>query len=95
MLNPTKKKILHIQGQRRSSNKMVGGAKLHLESNPIPSRDAQRAQTKPGATRTHRPRRDWARCVYVSPAEAWVSSGLPWGQEGLWQQPTWEAWRVA
>ena len=24
---------------------MVGGAKLHLESNPIPIRDAQRAQT--------------------------------------------------
>ena len=25
---------------------MVGGAKLHLESNPIPTRDAWRAQTK-------------------------------------------------
>ena len=27
---------------------MVGGVKLHLESNPIPTRDAQRAQTNLG-----------------------------------------------
>ena len=40
---PKKKKISHIQGQRRSLSKMVGGAKLHLESNPIPTRDTQRA----------------------------------------------------
>ena len=40
------KKISHVQGQRRSPSKMVGGAKSHLESNPIPARDAQRAQTK-------------------------------------------------
>ena len=43
------KKIPHVQGQRRSPNKMVGGAKSHLESNPIPTRDTQRAQTKPCA----------------------------------------------
>ena len=48
MLDVTKK-ITHVQGQRRSPRKMVGGAKLHLESNPIPARDAQRAQTKPCA----------------------------------------------
>ena len=41
------KNIPHIQGQRRSPSKMVGGAKLHLDSDPIPARDAQRAQTKP------------------------------------------------
>ena len=41
------KKIPHVQGQRRSPSKMVGGAQSHLESNPIPARDAQRAQTKP------------------------------------------------
>ena len=29
------KKIPHIQRQRRSPSEMVGGAKLHLESNPI------------------------------------------------------------
>ena len=39
------KEIPHIQGQRRSPSKMVGGANSHLESNPIPTRDAQRAQT--------------------------------------------------
>ena len=32
---------------RKSPNKKVGGAKLHLESNPIPARDTWRAQTKP------------------------------------------------
>ena len=31
---PKKKKIPHIQEQRRSPNKMVGGAKSHLESTP-------------------------------------------------------------
>ena len=40
------KKIPHIQGQCRSPSKMVGGAKSHLELNPIPARDAWRAQTK-------------------------------------------------
>ena len=41
------KKILHVQGQRRSPNKTVGGVKLHLESNFIPTRDTQRMQAKP------------------------------------------------
>ena len=43
------KKIPHILGQRRSPSKIVGGAKSHLKSNPIATRDAQRAQTKPRA----------------------------------------------
>ena len=51
-------KIPHIQGQRRSPSKMVGGAKSCLESNPIPARAVQRAQTKPVHTR--RPHGDWA-----------------------------------
>ena len=37
------KKIPHVQGQRRSPSKMVGGEKVHLKSNPIPTRDPQRA----------------------------------------------------
>ena len=41
------KKIPPIQGQRRSLSKMVGEMRLHLESNPIPTRGAQRVQTKP------------------------------------------------
>ena len=44
-----RKKMPHIQGQRRNPSKTVGGAKSHLESNPIPARDAQKAQTKPCA----------------------------------------------
>ena len=42
-------KIPHVKGQRRSPNKKEGGAKSYLESNPITTRDAQRAQTKPCA----------------------------------------------
>lgn len=41
------KKIPHVQGQRRSHSKAVGGAKSHLTSNPIPTRDPRRAHTKP------------------------------------------------
>ena len=32
------KKIPRVQRQRKSPNKVVGGAKSHLESNPIPIR---------------------------------------------------------
>ena len=41
------KNIPHVRGQRRSPNEMVGEVKSCLESNLIPTRDAQRAQTKP------------------------------------------------
>ena len=34
------------KGKGEAPSKMVGGAKSHLESNPIPARDAWRAQTK-------------------------------------------------
>ena len=40
------KKIPYVQGQMRRPSKMVGGVKLHLESNSIPTRDAWRAQIK-------------------------------------------------
>ena len=50
--------IPHIQEQRRSSSKMVGGVKSRSEPNPILSRDAQRAQTNLVHTRTQRPHRD-------------------------------------
>ena len=48
MLDPTKKDT-HIQEKRGRPNKMVGGEKSHLESNPIPTRDVWGDQTKPGA----------------------------------------------
>ena len=41
-------KIPCIQ-ERTSPNKMARGAKPHLESNLMPTRDAQRGQTKPWA----------------------------------------------
>ena len=50
--------ILHIQGKRRNLSKMVGGAKLHLELNPIPTRDTQRSQTYLVHIRIQRPHRD-------------------------------------
>ena len=50
--------IPHIQEQRRSPRKMVEGVKSHLESNPIPARNGQRAQTNLVRTRTQRPHRD-------------------------------------
>ena len=40
---PKKKNILHIQGQIRRPNKTAGGEKLHLDSNPMPTRDSQMA----------------------------------------------------
>ena len=49
--------IPYVQGQR-SPSKVGGGMKSHLESNPIPARDAQRAQTYLVHTRTQRPHRD-------------------------------------
>ena len=81
MLDPTKK-IPHIQGQRRSPSKMVEGEKLHLESNPIPTRDTWRAKTNLVCTRTQKPHKDWARTVfeclqwmYGSPVDCCRSSG--------------------
>ena len=53
ILDPTKKRP-HIQGQRRSPRKTVGGVKSHLESNPLPARDTQRAQTSLVCTSTQR-----------------------------------------
>ena len=57
--------IPHVQGWR-SPRKMVGGVNLCLESNSIPSRDAQRAQTNLVHTRTQRPHKDWDRTVFES-----------------------------
>ena len=62
MLDPTKKRekkmIPHIQGQMPHPNKLVGGTELHLESNPISTRDALRAQTNFVCTKSPRPHRE-------------------------------------
>ena len=80
--------IAHVQGQR-SPSKTVGGAKLHLESNPTTTRDAQTAQTKLVCTRTQEkgavtPKEtdpDFPVSVQDSLVENWVSGGLlqGWG----------------
>ena len=49
MLDLIKKKIPHAKGQRRSPSKTVGREKLHLESNPLPTRDSWKAQSKSSA----------------------------------------------
>ena len=56
--------IPYVQGQRRSPSKTVGRVKSCLESNPIPARDTQRAQTNLVRIRTQRPHRDWDRTVF-------------------------------
>ena len=100
MLDLTKKKkknIPHVQGQRRNSNKLVGGSKLHLETNPIPARELGGLKQILVCTRTQGPQRDWARpaseCLSVS-CGGTDSSGLLRGQE-LWLQQTWEAQHVS
>ena len=59
------KNISHIQGQRRGTNKTAGGAKLCLESNPIPTRDTWRAQTKP-CVHQGTPQKLSQTCLWVS-----------------------------
>ena len=75
----------HVQGKRRSPSKTVEEAKSHLESNPIPARDALRAQTK---TCVHQETPQRLGQTRASPVGERVSSGLPQGQ-GLWVQQSW------
>ena len=67
--------------ERTSPNKMAGGAKPCLESNLIPSRDAQRGQTL-GTPGPRGPIRHWARpafeCLSVScrgTIQQWPATG--------------------
>ena len=76
-------------------SKTIGEVKSRLESNPIPTRDAQRQRAHQDPEPPQRLRQN---CVWVSPAEVQVSSGLPRGQ-GLWVQqtrvwhkPSWRRW---
>ena len=97
-----KKKIQHVQGQRKSPRKMIGGEKSRLESKPTPTRDAQRAQKKKKkkacAHQNQEIPQRYVRPVFESPEEVWVSSDLPQGQglwvqlpgsHSLWHKPTW------
>ena len=57
---------------------MVGGVKLHLESNPIPAREAQKAQKKKKIFCEPGPR---------DPTE--TEPDLPATGTGLWLHQTW------
>ena len=86
MLDPTKKDTPHPRAMEKPQQD-GGGAKSHLESNPIPTRDDQRAQTKPFVQQETSQRLSQT-YLLVSPVEEQVSSGLPQGQ-GLWVQQNW------
>ena len=84
---------------KEKTSKMIGGAKLCLESNPILTRDDQQTQTKPCVHQDpgtpQETEADLPLSVWVSPAEAWVSSGGLSRGQGLWLQQTWEAQHVS
>ena len=57
---------------------MVGWANSYLESNPFPSRDAQRAQANLVHTRTQGPHRDRDRTLSIScggTGQQWTAAG--------------------
>ena len=56
MLDPTKIKYPMSKVKGENPSKIVGGAKLHLESNPIPTRDAR--GLKQNIVHSRRPHRD-------------------------------------
>ena len=100
-----KRHIPNIQGQRRSLSKMVGGAKSHLETYCIPTRDDQKAQTKLCA------HKDTETLLRLSQTCLWVFECLLWryrsavvcckdsskyqgqlpGSQSMWHKPSW--WR--
>ena len=55
---------------------MIGGEKLHLGSNPIPARDAQRLKQK--LVHTRRPHRDWARPAFECLSISCSGTGQQW-----------------
>ena len=75
MLHCTKKDT-HVQRQRRTLSKMVGGVKSHLESNSIPARDAWRAQTK-SCVHQETPQRLSQTCLWVL-SVSWKGTGQQW-----------------
>ena len=79
----------HIQGQRRSPSKMLGRGKISFR---IKSHTQQRCLEGSNIPCMHQDRKTLQRlrqnCVWVSPVEVQVSSGLPQGQR-LWVQQTW------
>ena len=76
------KKDTHVQGQRRSPNKVVGWAKLCLESKLIHTRDAQWTQTKlcvrqdPGTLQEIEPHLPLSECFLQSHRPVGAAMGM-------------------
>ena len=86
----------HFQRQRRSSSKRVEGAKLCLESNPIPTSDTQKTVTNLVYTRHRKPTETEPElCLRVSSGgtgQLWTAAGSGdlvqyiW----IWHKPFWK-----
>ena len=74
---------------RRSASKMVGGGKIPVRIKPHTHQRRLEVSSKPRAHQDpETPQRMRQSCVWVSPVQGRVSSGLPQGQ-GLQVQQTW------
>ena len=80
MLDPTIQRYPISKGKRRNPNKMVGGVKSHLESNTIPTRDTQRAQTQ-SCVHQGIPQRLSQTCLWVFESLLW-RNGPQWPATG-------------
>ena len=76
----------HPKAKEKPQN-MVRGTKFHLESNPIPARDAQWALTNLMCTRTQKPHRDWDRALFVSALDFHRSRGSGCSRPGYGISP--------
>ena len=96
MLDPTKKKKKNYPCPRAKEKPQQDGRKgsiafrpnnIHAEMLTKPC-----VHQDPGTPQEIEP--DLPLSVFVSPEEAWVSSGLPWVWR-LWSTQAWEAWHVS
>ena len=100
MLDLTKKKIPHVQGQRRSPSKTVGGEKSHLESNCNPPEMLRGLTRSTPGDPTETEIRPAFECLTVS-CRGMGHYGLSHGQ-GLrlqqiwvWHKPSWRRSTIA
>ena len=98
----------YVKGQRKSPNKMVGEAKSHVETNPLPARDTQRAQTNPCVPQDPgTPQRISQTCLWVCECLLWrhgsaVACHRDRGsdcsrleRQGMWHKSSWRRWPLA
>ena len=96
------RKTCHIEVQRRSPSKTVGGAKSHLESHPSPPGMLRRAQMKPCVHQhPETPQRQNQTCLWVLECLLWRHGSAmsccgdrgpdcsrP-GSHSVWHKPCW------